>query len=185
MLARDGVYVQAENDRLTARVLVAAAHLRGLNPVTTTLRLRHGLIPASLLDLAISWMLTTPCQETMFGIRWQGSGYEPVMPEQQGTAASLQYRPVPDLVAEFHSHGTMGAFFSATDDADEQGFRIYGVVGHLDQPRPAITTRIGVYGHFAPLNWTSAFSGVPSGIRRLEYDPTAAPAHSPHCPQSN
>ena len=30
------------------------------------------------------------------------------------------------------------AFFSATDDRDEQGFRIYGVVGRLDTPLPEL-----------------------------------------------
>lgn len=180
VLARDGVYVQSENDRLTARVMVAAADVRGLNPVDTTLRLRHGPIPASLLDLAISWMLTTPYRESMFGIRWQGRGYELVMPEQNGAAASLEYRPMPGLVAEFHSHGTLDAFFSRTDDADEQGFRIYGVAGRLDQPRPTVVARVGVYGHFGPLEWPSAFSGVPAGIDLRPYDPYSAPPR-PSC----
>ena len=38
------------------------------------------------------------------------------------------------MVAEVHSHGRARAFFSATDDADEQGLRIYEVAGRLGTP---------------------------------------------------
>ena len=40
------------------------------------------------------------------------------------TATRLSYQPPAGVVAEFHSHGGSRAFFSATDDRDEQGFRI-------------------------------------------------------------
>ena len=63
------------------------------------------------------------------------------------------------MVAEFHSHGTSRSFFSATDDRDEQGFRIYGVVGRLDAPLPELSLRVGVYDHFAPVDWPQVFDG--------------------------
>ena len=64
------------------------------------------------------------------------------------------------MVAEFHSHGGSRAFFSATDDRDEQGFRIYGVVGRLNDSYPELRLRVGVYGHFAPLEWSQVFDGL-------------------------
>ena len=78
-------------------------------------------------------------------------------PEQAGTATRLAYLPPAGVVAEFHSHGSSRAFFSATDDRDEQGFRIYGVVGRLDTDRPELSLRVGVYGHFAPVEWSQVF----------------------------
>ena len=58
-----------------------------------------------------------------------------MVPPQVGTSARPSHTgPPPGVVAEFHSHGSSRAFFSATDDRDEQGFRIYGVVGRLDAP---------------------------------------------------
>ena len=63
------------------------------------------------------------------------------------------------MVAEFHSHGSSRAFFSTTDNEDEQGFRIYGVAGRLDTPQPELNLRVGVYGHFAPLCWSQVFGG--------------------------
>ena len=71
------------------------------------------------------------------------------------------------MVAEFHSHGSARAFFSATDDRDEQGFRIYGVVGRLDAPLPELRLRVGVYGHFAPVDWRQAFDGPDPGARLM------------------
>ena len=41
----------------------------------------------------------------------------------------------------------MHAFFSSTDDADEQGFRLYVVIGNVDTDRPTLAARVGVYGH--------------------------------------
>ena len=87
-----------------------------------------------------------------------------MVPPQVGTATTLAYVPPAGVVAEFHSHGTSRAFFSATDDRDEQGFRIYGVVGRLDTPLPELSLRVGVYGNFAPLDWSQAFVGPESGV---------------------
>ena len=88
-----------------------------------------------------------------------------VVPEQEGTATSLEYTPPPGVVAEFHSHGSSRAFFSHTDDKDEQGFRIYGVVGRLDTDLPELRLRVGVYGHFAPVDWSQVFDGPVPGLR--------------------
>ena len=96
-------------------------------------------------------------------MRWDGRAYRLVVPEQEGTATRLKYTPPAGVVAEFHSHGSSRAFFSATDDRDEQGFRIYGVAGRLDTPRPELSLRVGVYGHFAPLDWSQVFGGPDPG----------------------
>lgn len=42
------------------------------------------------------------------------------------------------LVLETHSHNTMDAFFSGTDNADEKSDRFFGVIGHLNQQTPAM-----------------------------------------------
>jgi len=65
------------------------------------------------------------------------AGYRLVVPEDQlATPTSVVYTP-PSLAAgesvilALHSHHTLPAFFSATDDADEQGLGLYAVVGRL------------------------------------------------------
>ena len=110
-------------------------------------------------------------------MRWDGDAYRLVVPEQAGTSASLTYQPPAGVIAEFHSHGRHRAFFSATDDRDEQGFRIYGVVGRLDSPSPELTLRLGIYGHFAPLHWSQVFDGpLPSALRLVGEGPETAPS---------
>ena len=171
VLGSGGVYVQSQNANLAARVLVAPGSVRGLAPVNEKLELLHGPIPGYLFELGLSWFQETPGTERFFAVRWDGSSYRVVVPEQTGTASSLTYTPPPGVVAEFHSHGTGRAFFSKTDDKDEQGLRIYGVVGRLDTPLPELSLRVGVYGHFAPLCWSQVFGGLAPDVELFTTTP--------------
>ena len=167
VLGSGGVYVQSESANLTARVLAAPCEVRGLAPVAEKVTLSHGPIPARLFELGLRWFRDDPDTERFFAVRWDGRSYRLVVPPQAGTATSLAYLPPAGVVAEFHSHGGSRAFFSATDDRDEQGFRIYGVAGRLDNDRPELSLRVGVYGHFAPVEWAQVFDGPAPGVRLL------------------
>ena len=167
VLGSGGVYVQSQGAHLTARVLVAPCTVRGLAPVAEKVALTHGPIPAQLFELGLRWFQDAPDTERFFAVRWDRDAYRLVVPPQAGTATRLAYQPPAGVVTEFHSHGSSRAFFSATDDRDEQGFRIYGVVGRLDAPRPELRLRVGVYGHFAPLDWPQVFYGPQPGIRLM------------------
>ena len=171
VLGAGGLYVQSESAHLTARVTVAPCTVRGLAPVAEKVQLTHGPIPARLFELGLRWFQDDPDTERFFAVRWDGDAYRPVVPAQAGTATRLAYLPPKGVVAEFHSHGSSRAFFSATDDRDEQGFRIYGVAGRLDSDRPELSLRVGVYGHFAPLDWPQVFDGPDPGVRLMgEHD---------------
>jgi PRTRC genetic system protein A len=74
-------------------------------------------------------------------------------PKQRISGASVRYDnddTMQDinkvLVLEIHSHNTMGAFFSSTDDADEKGDRFFGVVGRIDKFFPEIKLRLSAGG---------------------------------------
>ena len=171
VLGSGGVYVQSQSAHLTARVAVAHGTVRGLAPVAEKLQLTHGPIPARLFALGLRWFQDAPDTERFFAVRWDGDAYRLVVPPQEGTATRLAYLPPAGVVAEFHSHGSSRAFFSATDDRDEQGFRVYGVVGRLDTPRPELRLRVGVYGHFAPVEWPQVFDGQKPGVRLMDEEP--------------
>ena len=76
-------------------------------------------------------------------------------PTQTNTAASSNYtldrkattelRLENDLIMEVHSHASMNAFFSGTDDANETEFMFYGVFGQfqLDQAMFVARFRVG------------------------------------------
>ena len=164
VLGSGGVYVQSQGAHLTARLPVATCEVRGLAPVAEKVALAHGPIPAQLFELGLRWFQDAPDTERLFAVRWDGDAYRLVVPPQAGTATRLAYLAPAGVVAEFHSHGGSRAFFSATDDRDEQGFRIYGVVGRLDTPLPELSLRVGVYGHFAPVDWPQVFDGPEPGV---------------------
>lgn len=65
------------------------------------------------------------------------------------------------ILCDLHSHGNMRAFWSSTDDADEQSARIFVVVGKLGT-EPEIRLRVGVYGYWQPLPVTAVFTGTGS-----------------------
>ncbi len=179
VLGAGGLYVQSESANLTARILVAPAQVRGLAPVTEKLAFTHGTIPVHVFELGLGWMLAAPGTERFFAIRWDGGAYRLVVPPQEGTASSLSYQPPSGVIAEFHSHGHHAAFFSATDNEDEQGFRVYGVVGRLDTPTPELTLRVGIYGHFASLHWSQIFDGPhPPGPRLAGEGPEPDSMHT-------
>ena len=167
MLGSWGVYVQSESAHLTARISVSPCTVRGLAPVAEKVQLTTGPIPARLFEVGLRWFRDDPATERFFAVRWDGDAYRLVVPPQAGTATRLAYVPPSGVVAEFHSHGGSRSFFSATDDRDEQGFRIYGVVGRLDALQPELSLRVGIYGHFAPLDWPQVFDGPNPGLRLM------------------
>ena len=167
VLGSGGVYVQSRSGQLSARLRLAACAVRGLAPLDERLELRRGPIPAELFERGLGWFREDPETERFFAVGWDGRAYRLVVPEQTGSASSLHYRPPEGVVAEFHSHGRAAARFSDTDDRDEQGFRIYGVCGRLDADRPELNLRLGLYGHFAPLQWRQMFRGPAPALRLL------------------
>lgn len=146
--AGNGLFVQSSNDLLNARVRVNYTRTPGLRETAERVTLEMGKIPMTMLERGIQWAASDPDQERYFAIRWDGRGYSLERPTQRGDRESVTYQAPPvNTVAEFHSHGKHAGFFSATDDADEQGFRIYGVIGRNAQGMPDIKVRVGIYGH--------------------------------------
>lgn len=172
LLAENGLFIQARNSLLTARIRIADVPVKGLAPISEKISFAYGLLPAELLSEGMAWMQRDPGRERFFSVRPDSDGnYELHCPPQSGSASQVLYLPEGPAVAEFHSHSSHPARFSLTDDTDEQGLRIYGVLGRLDLPIPHLTMRLGVYGYFRTLEW----SQVCDRPERLPYHPPPQP----------
>ena len=164
--ACNGLFVEAVGDLLTARVPIAPVRLRGLAELEPSVILRHGKIPSYLFDLALNVMMTDAAKERYVAINWAPiqKHYSVYIPQQDRQPAHIAYDLKDNLfpiVMDLHSHGRMKPFFSGEDNRDEQGFRIYGVVGNLDRD-PRLLVRIGVYGYYFPLVAADVFEGIVS-----------------------
>ena len=158
VLAQDGLFVRAASPHIRATVLAAGAPVRGLAPLQESLELPLGKIPRHIYDLALSILATRPQEEHYLALTWEGE-YRLRDPAQEGHGASVSYERLPSTVLDIHSHGPMKAFFSGTDNQDEQGLRLYMVIGRLDTLMPEFELRVGAYGYFASL-WFDEVFGV-------------------------
>lgn len=122
-------------------------------------------IPAGLLLALLEDARQDMEREFMYRVRFDPAGgvYEIDRPAQRGDRLHVRYDAGngSDVILEIHSHNRMPAFFSPTDDRDEQGGRWYAVMGHIDREHPRLALRLGMYGQWAvnmPL--TTLFEGV-------------------------
>jgi PRTRC genetic system protein A len=174
VLGGDGLFVVAANEHLDVRVPVAPCAVRGLPPLHAACTLKHGRVPAaiwrSLVADARTWALAG--HEAMLAVLHEPPfGYRLLRPPQIVGATRVVYRPTAATMLELHSHHRMPAFFSRTDDADEQALRLYAVVGRLDAERPEVAVRVGAYGYFLPLPWEDVFEDGRDGFRDVQFDP--------------
>ena len=121
-------------------------------------RLEHSLVPGLLVEEILRRALDARDEqgqliEMLFYLSWDDeSGWQLEIPAQvqtRGQVAPLDHganSPYVRAVIEVHSHHEWPAFFSKEwDDRDEQGFRIYAVIGRIVD-RPELRTRVGLYG---------------------------------------
>lgn len=167
VFAGNGVFIQASNDILAAQVQISDCPVRGLAMLPhPCVRLKYGSIPRQLFELALNTFLAVPDKEHYIGIT-ANAGYHLYVPPQEGKSARVEYEPGQAVILDLHSHCKMRAFFSGTDDKDESGLKIFGVVGRLDKT-PVLQLRVGVYGYFEDLAWRDVFDGPLTGAIESE-----------------
>jgi PRTRC genetic system protein A len=156
ILAGNGLLIQAQCPLLVARVNIAAVGVRGLAPVGEKVELTHGRIPMRLYNLAVSIMAADRERERYLAVTWEGE-YRLREPWQDRGGGHVTYEVLPNTVLDIHSHGIGHAFSSETDNRDEQGLKLYAVVGRVDTLLPEVEIRIGIYGYFAPVQFEEVF----------------------------
>lgn len=173
VLAGNGVFVRGKREGMEALVPVRHCRVMGLPHLHAEFHLEYPKVPRHAVDA----MLTISRQahddrgrpiETLFHLAWNGHNWRLTVPEQEGSASSV--RPVnagtdssyASALIEVHSHHEMHAFWSGTDNRDEQGFRLYGVLGDIFG-KPRLLLRVGLYGYFWELPADRVFN-LPEGI---------------------
>lgn len=159
ILAGNGLFIEAEDSRLHARVPIAHTPLHGLAELETEIRLKVPTIPESWLFAVWDSARRHLPNEVMFQFTYR-QAWHCRIPQSQARQAGVTFEDDVTAIVDLHSHGTMAAFFSETDDRDEQGLRIYAVIGQVDQPIPTLMVRVGVYGHTHWIPATTIFEGL-------------------------
>jgi len=155
IVARDGLYLRKRSLLGISQVQVDVVD--HLPPADEYLEYALPKIPASLMGRVVGlfaavWRMQK--SEALVLLTWDGSAFGLIVPDQRAGAASVQHRLEPadvpigvQLVGSIHSHGSMGAFASLTDEADEADFDgIHAVVGDIDQRRPSYSAAMVVNG---------------------------------------
>jgi len=143
VVAGNGVHLWAKREGLEVLIPVHPGLIRGLEPVSPFVRL-DGLPPVD--RRMVEQMLLVGASargaggvpvETLFFLSPGAGGWELVVPPQRQGPTSVE--PLTGeldegvysrVLIEVHTHPGMPAFFSETDDRDERGFRLYGVIGN-------------------------------------------------------
>ena len=199
-----GVYLAASTPNLAIRVRIARTLVPGLPVVPMGVTLRHGPIDASLWEVLVERaraampleiLLAVVAREPVDGERFVAAAgpytlVEPQLDEtgdgdwqpQQVSGCAVRATPIPDAVIEVHSHHTMRAYFSATDDRDETARRVYGVIGRLDSHQPEVALRVatGCKPHAVePVPFAQVFTGEPGAFRDAHFPVDGVPVERP------
>jgi hypothetical protein len=183
VLAANGLFVRAEREGLQACIPVqgwfcSSSNLRGLHPVDPCVELEYPRLGQDVLAKILECSRAAASDkgnplEALFYLKYrEQNGWELIIPEQKATrfsVRSLDSSAYAETLIEVHSHHHMQPIFSAMDNADEQGFRLYGVIGDIFE-RPTLNLRIGVWGHFwsIPARWIFDLPNIEAILSCLE-----------------
>jgi len=131
ILAGNGIFVRAETRFFTALLPVTACTVRGLPPLRPQFHLLVPRIPVRLLDAVLAdarcaRRLDHGLNEVLYQFHHHGRAVQVKKPAQQTspTSVTTAVADAATIICDLHSHGNMRAFFSQTDNVDEQGARL-------------------------------------------------------------
>lgn len=183
LVAANGLFLHAEDSRMEALVYLAGTNdLPGLVNLEPFVRLKAPKVPPTFLDSVLdsarrhlpnecAYQFTCYMSEEWKEDTWIHFQWNCRMPPQAGTPTALTFDDLPGAVIDLHSHNVMPAFFSSTDDRDEQGLRFYCVIGKVDTETPEILCRVGVYGHHMLVPVETIFESAGPFLDRFGEEP--------------
>jgi PRTRC genetic system protein A len=169
--AGNGTFVRARREGLVAIAPVVYYKAKGLRAISASVQMTYPPVPVALVQQMLE-AARLPSNgegkpvEILFHLHFENGNWQLTIPEQEQTATSC--KPLDNslnssyakALIEVHSHHGMNAYFSDTDNRDETGFRIYGVLGEIFS-NPQIRMRVGIYSHFYETATTGIFELPP------------------------
>ena len=151
-----GLYLRARRRGLSVTMPIAGCEVRGLAAVRPVLELDCPKVPAALLAEILrqsrAAAASSPPLERLFYLAWEGGGWSLEVPPQRQTEREVEPLDTGPgsayerALIEVHSHHRWEARFSPKDDRDESGFRLYAVLGRINE-RPEVKVRVGAFGY--------------------------------------
>ena len=173
IMAGNGVFLYARRDDLEVLIPVSRATIAGLPPLEPFVNIPR--VPAILMHDILHESKEILPNEILFWFNFDGDrqDWDVVAPRQICRPASVYPVDKSDplgtkALIDLHSHALMEPFFSRTDNRDEQGFRIFAVIGRVNE-RPLILVRVGVYSNYWNIPASTIFD-LPEEIRDAFYD---------------
>lgn len=168
ILAGNSLFIRTETRFFSVLMPIATTIVHGLPSLAFEFQLKIPLLPVSLLsnvltNARLARNADGRLNEVLYHLHHNGRSVQLIKPPQQTTAVSIAApdAPTDTLLCDLHSHGNMAAFWSDTDNSDEQAARLYAVIGHLDT-QPEMLLRVGCYGYWHPLPLTAVFDPAQS-----------------------
>jgi len=161
VLAANGLFKRAANTALTACIQVQSWKFRipGLANLMPSVCWKHypQRLPSAWLGILIQEArkacqqqsgVTVP-QEKQWFVVWRDGKVRMIAPAAQiGTATEVRYAmPQEPVLLDIHSHHWLKAYFSPTDDRDDDGLSVSMVIGRIFEQQPEAVARVNVYGH--------------------------------------
>ena len=172
ILAGNGVFLYANREDLEVLIPVSRATIAGLPPLKPFVHMPR--VPAVLLQHILQASKENLPNEILFWFNFDHKRqvWNLDAPLQNCTPASAVPADRNDplgtkALIDLHSHALMDPFFSRADNKDEQGFRIFAVIGRVNE-KPLIMVRVGVYGNYWNIPASMMFE-LPEEIRDAYY----------------
>ena len=159
--AGNGIFRYVTRREFKAVVCHREVHTPGLPEFKQEFKLLVPPVPQTKVKAIIKQIQQEPDLEQLFYLYWRGDRWEVLFPEQECTPSTCIAgdRFLEPAVIEIHSHGAARAFFSGTDDLEEDGCRISTVIGKSNG-QLEIVSRVCVHGLFLPISSNLIYENI-------------------------
>ena len=152
IMAGNGILLYAKRDDLEVLIPISRATIAGLPPLEPFVNMPR--VPRVLMDRILQASKENLPNEILFWFNFDHDQqvWNLDVPLQFCRPASVFPMDKADplgikALIDLHSHAQLDPFFSRTDNKDELSFRIFAVIGKVNE-QPEIRVRVGVYGNY-------------------------------------